>query len=170
MQLPQALGFGAYRLDVHSVPPTDFLRGTCAKTWLKKLAEIERKRCGYIDLAADGIMERSELREKLVAFEETRERAKQELEALRGLQEKLEELERNKESLLESYASMASEALNSLLPDERHRIYRMLRLKVVARMDGGLEVSGALGRNVCTGERTSVRTPRGTCSWPRALK
>ncbi len=141
-----------------------------ARAWLEKLVEVERKRSGYIDLAADGIMDRSELREKLAALEETRETASQELEALRGRREKLEELERDKDALLESYAGVAPKALNTLLPDERHRIYGMLRLKVVAKVDGGLEVSGALGENVCTNERTSARTPRETCSWPRALK
>jgi site-specific DNA recombinase len=137
------------------------------KAWLEKLAEVERKRSGYIDLAADGIMDRGELQEKLAALEETRETSRRELETLRGRQEQLEELERNKDALLESYAGIAPEALNTLLPDERYRIYGMLRLKVVARADGGLEVSGALGENVCTKERTSARTARGTCSWPR---
>lgn len=39
-----------------------------AKAWLDKLAEIDSKRSGYIDLAADGIMDRDELRAKLASF------------------------------------------------------------------------------------------------------
>ena len=34
-----------------------------AKTWHAKLAETERKHDGYLDLAAEGIMGREELRE-----------------------------------------------------------------------------------------------------------
>jgi hypothetical protein len=35
-----------------------------AKVWLDKLAALDRKRSGYIDLAVDGIMDRDELRTK----------------------------------------------------------------------------------------------------------
>src|SRR5215217_5311970 len=46
-----------------------------SKHWLKKLAEIESKRDGYLELAAEGFMRREELRTKLAALEETRETA-----------------------------------------------------------------------------------------------
>jgi hypothetical protein len=35
--------------------------------------------------------------------------------------------------------------LNQLEPEERHRIYKMMGLKVVALLDGGIEVSGIIG-------------------------
>src|SRR5215203_104009 len=35
------------------------------KAWLEKLTEVDRKRSGYHDLAADGLMSRDELRTKL---------------------------------------------------------------------------------------------------------
>ena len=34
-------------------------------------------------------------------------------------------------------------ALESLTPEERHQVYKMLRLKVIANRDGSLEASGA---------------------------
>jgi len=37
------------------------------------------------------------------------------------------------------------EALDSLTPEERHRLYRMLRLKVSIRPDTSLEVSWVFG-------------------------
>ncbi len=40
---------------------------------------------------------------------------------------------------------IAPGALDSLTPEERHLVYKMLRLKVVANLDGSLEVSGAFG-------------------------
>jgi hypothetical protein len=60
-----------------------------ARRWHKKLAKADRKRDGYLDLAADGIMGREELREKLSALEEVRKTAKRELEAIRSREERL---------------------------------------------------------------------------------
>jgi site-specific DNA recombinase len=114
------------------------------RTWLEKLSEIDRKRSRYIDLAADGIMSRDELKAKLARLEETRETAENELKALRTRREKLEELQRDKDTLLEHYTTLAPEALDSLAPEERHQLYRMLRLRIVARLDGTIELTGDL--------------------------
>jgi chromosome segregation ATPase len=113
-----------------------------AKVWTEKLAEVERMRSGYQNLAAKGLKTIDELGEKLQGLEETRQTAERELEVLRSRRERIEELERDKEVLLESYVGMAPEALDSLLPEERHQVYQMLRLKVVAHVDSTLEVSG----------------------------
>ena len=66
----------------------------------------------------------------------------------RTRQEAIEALERDKEALLEHYASIAPEALDSLTPEERHHLYKMLRLEVVVRLDATLEVSGVFGEGV----------------------
>ena len=57
-------------------------------------------------------------------------------------------------SLLDSYAGMAPKALDSLTPDGRHEVYRMLRLEVLAHPDKALDVSGVLEAHttVCGGE------------------
>ena len=59
--------------------------------------------------------------------------------------------------LLEGYAGMVPEALDSLGPEERHRIYKMLRSKVLVYSEARLEVSGALGAGhpVCLCEPSS---------------
>jgi hypothetical protein len=85
-----------------------------------------------------------ELREKLVSLEETRVTAVQELDALSRRQKRVAALERDAEALLDSYAGMVSEALDSLAAEERHEIYRMLRLKVLAHPDKTLDVSGVI--------------------------
>jgi DNA repair exonuclease SbcCD ATPase subunit len=113
-----------------------------AKTWHKKLTEADRKRDGYLDLAAEGIMGREELREKLFTLEEVRKTAKRELEAIRSREERLEALERDKDALLEYYVEMTPEALESLTPEERHRVYGILGLGATITMNGTLEVSG----------------------------
>jgi len=115
-----------------------------AKTWLEKLAEADRMRSGYQDLAAKGLMAYEELGEKLQALEETRNIAHKELESLKHHQEKVEQLERDRDTLLESYAGLVPASLDSLTPEERYHVYKMLRLKAVTNLDGGVEINGAL--------------------------
>jgi len=131
-----------------------------AKAWVEKLAEADRMRAGYQELAAKGLMTLEELGVRLKELEITRRSATHELDAIRQRYERLKELERDRDTLMESYAGAVPEALESLEPEERHRVYEMLRLKVVAHPDGTLEVRGILsgslrvvqenGRVVCT--------------------
>ena len=52
-----------------------------AKVWLDKLVEAERKRSGFQDMAAEGLITFDELREKLASLEESRRVAEEELKA-----------------------------------------------------------------------------------------
>jgi hypothetical protein len=128
------------------------------KVWLEKLAETDQVRSGYQDLAAKGLMTYEELGEKLRGLDETRKMAERELEALRSRRERVEELERDKEALLESYAGMAPEALDSLLPEERHQVYKMLRLKVIAHVDRTLEVTGVFAEGLSVSKLETAST------------
>ena len=112
--------------------------------WLEKLAEAEGMRSGFQDLAAKSLMTHEELETKLERLEETRAVAERELEKLQRKKERVERLEQDTETLLNSYAMMAPEALEALSAEERHRLYRMLRLRVVVNPDRSLEVTGAL--------------------------
>lgn len=127
------------------------------KAWLEQLAEADRKRSGFQDMAAEGLTTFDELRAKLAALEGAREMAKTELEVLDRRREKLDDLEQDKETLMEHYARMAPEALDSLTPEERQRFYTMLRLKVMAEINGDFELSGAFTAvpDVCTTEMAS---------------
>jgi hypothetical protein len=127
------------------------------KAWLQKLSEVDRKRDGFLDLAAEGFLDRDELRAKLAALEETRETAERELRAIRGQSELIENLEREKDAVIENYAGLVPGALEDLSPRERHQVYRMLRLKVVAHSDDNLEVSGAFSKEGL-GHSDSLRT------------
>ena len=115
-----------------------------AKAWIEKLSEADRQRERAQDLAIQGLLGYDELRAKLAALSETRETAQKELEALRGRRERVAGLERDRDALLQSYAAMTPEALDELTPEERHRVYRMLKLKVLIKPDGSLEASGEL--------------------------
>jgi hypothetical protein len=116
--------------------------------WLEKLAEVDAERRRYLKLAARGSMTEAELDAALAELEETRTTAEWELAALHNRQEAIAKLEREKEALLEYYAAIAPEALDSLAPEERHQLYKMLRLEVVVRPDANLEVRGAFGEGL----------------------
>jgi hypothetical protein len=60
----------------------------------------------------------------------------------------LEALELDRDILLENYAAIAPEALDSLIPEERHRLYKMLRTTVIVQPDTTLEVSGVFGEGL----------------------
>ena len=106
---------------------------------------MDRKRSAYQDQQAEGLITLVELRTKLADLEEIRSVALTELEALRSRQEHTERLENDAHVLLEHYAWMVPENLDSLASEERHSVYRMLRLKVVVSADGSVEVTGVFG-------------------------
>jgi hypothetical protein len=72
---------------------------------------------------------------------------------LQRRREHVEDLERDRDAVIESYAGMLSEALDALSGEERRRLYGMLRLEVMPMLDG-LEVTGAL----------SISVPRSTAT------
>jgi hypothetical protein len=111
------------------------------KEWAQRIADTERKRGAYQDQQAAGLMTLDELREKLGALDEVRETARRELAALDDRRERLEELERDRDALIERYAAMVPEALGGLTGEERNTLYRMLRLQVVPTSEG-LALSG----------------------------
>jgi DNA repair exonuclease SbcCD ATPase subunit len=127
----------------------------CAAT----LAEAERKREKYQEMYAADAMTLEELRSRLETLEETRESARGKLAELASRNERLQALERDKELLLDSYATRAPEALDSLGPEERRTVYSMLGLRVDALPDKSLRIRGAFGEEslVCHHDRTSTR-------------
>ena len=116
--------------------------------WLRKVAEADQRRASFQDMAAEGLITFDELRTKLAALEETRQLARRELASLQGQRDRLQELERDKTALLEHYSAMVPEGLDALSPEERHRVYKMLRLKVNVQPSGILEVSGTFGEGL----------------------
>jgi DNA repair exonuclease SbcCD ATPase subunit len=93
-----------------------------------------------------------ELASKLAKLEETRRVAEAELEALDAREERVRELEADRDALLASYAEMVPEALDGLSGEERTRVYRMLQLEVRPDPEG-YEVSGAFCRKRPRGRR-----------------
>jgi site-specific DNA recombinase len=127
------------------------------KTLLSKLTKLNRKRSGFQDMAAEGLITFDELREQLTVLEEAREAVKGELEAAGKRRERVEQFEGDKEALLKHYSLMAHEALDTATSEDRRRVYEMLRLRVVPHPDGTIEAKGEYvgGSNVRTAGTTS---------------
>jgi site-specific DNA recombinase len=114
-----------------------------AEVWAQKIAECDGKRSAYQDQQAAELMTLEELGPKLRELDNTRRTAERELATLRGRRQHVEELEQDRDALLESMVGMVPEALGALTGEEKNRIYRMLRLEVTPSTEG-YEVSGAL--------------------------
>jgi hypothetical protein len=136
------------------------------KLWANKVAEIDRRRRRYQEMAADDLITFDELRARLVELDDRRTTAEQELKALQSRKEHLDELEQDRNMLLDNLTNIAPEALEVLAPEERHQFYKMLRLKVITNLDGSLEVNGAFSDSfgLCKNETPSFSssTPRTT--------
>jgi hypothetical protein len=123
------------------------------------LAEADRKRARYQEMAAADLITFDELRSALAQLDEARKTAERELGALHDRQEYISGLEQDRDALLDSLAEAAPDALDSLTPEERHRVYRMLRLEVIANHDGSLEAAGAFDSELSFCEK-GIERPR----------
>ncbi len=133
-----------------------------AEFWSRKMTEVEVERRGYHRLAVKGHMTDQELAAALSELDEIRETAECELEAARARGEALQRLEQDRDALMESYAGMVGETLEDLAPEERHRIYKLLRLGVRFRPEWPLEITGVfaqVGEEAEMGSSDSKLTP-----------
>ena len=101
-------------------------------------------------MAAEGHITFDELGAKLRELEGQRTTAEEELDSLQLSRARLEDLKRDKEILLKEYAGLVPEELDELTGEERHQVYRMLRIQVFVFPNGDLEVRGVLREAVCT--------------------
>jgi hypothetical protein len=131
-----------------------------ARVFANRIAEVDRMRAAYQDLAADGLMEREELRVKLGFL--SRQRAAEEgLEALEERRSKIRELHLSCEKILARYREVVPEALEEADGKQRRGVYNTLGVTVWvanAQEDPIKIVFGALGgEEVCHEDATSTR-------------
>jgi site-specific DNA recombinase len=113
------------------------------KVWADKVEECDRLRSAYQDQQAAGLMTLDELSSKLEDLETARRRAHSELEALEAREKRAAKLEEDRDALLASMAETMPEDLDNLTPEEKNKVYRILRLEVTPASEG-YQVSGAL--------------------------
>ena len=121
-----------------------------AKVRTKKLAEYTRLRSAYQDQQAAGLMTLQELGAKPEELEGGHREAERELTTLKTHQQRVEELEKDRDALLQSMTEAVPGALDDLDGEEKNRLYQMLRLEVIPSGEG-YEVGGAF----CTSGLTS---------------
>lgn len=127
------------------------------EAWINSVSDGDVKRRRYQEMAAEGLIQFGELRERLAELEEEQEIAEREIRALRDKSERIQEMGRNKDALLERLIEITPRRLDEIGPEERHRIYRMIGLKVTSAKDGALTATGDLaGVDFCNVNSTST--------------
>jgi hypothetical protein len=127
-----------------------------ARMWADNLVEVERKRVRYQEMAASELITFDELRARLLDLDEARQSAERELAIIGTHEERLSELEADRDELLASLMDIAPMALDSLTPEERRRFYKLLGLRVSAYPDRSLEVEFGDGLGVREKETARV--------------
>ena len=68
------------------------------------------------------------------------------LESISLHQQRLEELERDADDLVRQYAAVVPEYLEVIPPEEKHRTYKTLRMKVLVNIEGTVAVGIVFGK------------------------
>ena len=110
------------------------------------------QRSAYQDQQAAGLMTLEELGSKLAKLDETRRIAAAEFATLDAREQRAKELEADRDILLDTYAEIVPEALDSLSGEGRSRVYEMLQLEVRPH-PGGMR---SAGRFVVSGRRANI--------------
>jgi chromosome segregation ATPase len=109
------------------------------KLWAEKLAEADAKRVRFQHAYAEGIIGLDDLKARLAELDDVRTTAEQEIAILEGRLEHIRSLEEDRDAVLADLEVMAPKILDSLDPEERHRFYKMLRLRVRLWPDRSLQ-------------------------------
>jgi predicted nucleic acid-binding Zn-ribbon protein len=132
-----------------------------ARAFTNRIDEVERKRGAYQDLAADGLMEREELRTRLDTLSRQKAAATVRIAALEEHQRKVREIELSREKVLARYRNAVPEALEKTEGTRRRTVYNTLGVTVWAAMtkqDPIRIVFSALGgEEDCRSDATSTR-------------
>jgi hypothetical protein len=139
---PERLRAGLDRMIEQERSSTHGAPGAHTEHWLEEISEANRKRARYQEMAVEGLIDFDELRDHLAALNETRKLAEEKLRALQHRTERLEQLERDRDKLLESYADLMPEAIDALSSEERHQVYRMIGMEAHISCDGSFDLSG----------------------------
>jgi hypothetical protein len=125
---------------------------------VKRLREIEKRRSDLIELAADGLIAREEVRARLAPLDEDLSRLRREADLLVGQVEREKGALRDARMVLRALREAAPEALDELDAAGRREFYRDVELKVMAHQDGSLTMSWLVDLNLGEFGWEDVRT------------
>ncbi len=106
--------------------------------WLEKISEADARHERLLDLRLDRDVTPEQFRARSTELKETRAAAEDRLEAVRSRLSRLRDIERGKDELVSHYASLVPQGLADLPPAERNRVYKTMRLRVLAHRDDTL--------------------------------
>ena len=112
--------------------------------WRTRIFEANEKRRRYQEMAAEGLIDFDELREKLFELDEQKKLAEREIDALQEKEQRLDQMRRDKDDLLNDLVAMTPRLIDELPSEEKLRVYEMLGLRVTSEEDGTLEITGDL--------------------------
>ncbi len=156
------------RFDAHAEAERRRLRMQFApgniESWTEELRRMEQRRSGYIDLGADGIMDRTELKMKLEETDAEIVRLRDHLQSVRTQARDAEALEADLARTREMIESADKDWLNGKATGtDRAEMYRKLKLQAVIDASGQIKLSGVFGERVfCLPEPTGFNVSQPT--------
>jgi hypothetical protein len=111
--------------------------------------ELETQEERLLDLYLENKLDMDRYEKRLAQIEQARKTVEAELARIESRTAQVDRLEHNRDAVLNYYARIVPESLDALEPDERNRVYKMLNLTVRAHGNGSLELTWALGADLC---------------------
>jgi uncharacterized protein YerC len=134
------------------------------KLWAERLTEADAKRVRFQHAYAEGIIGLEDLKARLAELDDIRTTAEREIVALEGRLEHVRSLEQDRDTVLANLEAMAPKVLDCLEPEERHRFYKMLRLRIRLWPDRSMEISGAFPEPLKVGVEVCTQNGSRSCS------
>lgn len=119
-----------------------------AQSIVEQLQKLERRRSGYLDLAADGDMDREILRAKLAEVNERSDGLQKALREAQARQDALRQPEINYAHLNSLLLQMNEIDLGITPMESRPKLYKALQLKAHVDADGQVRLSGVFDPDV----------------------
>jgi site-specific DNA recombinase len=113
----------------------------------EQLRQLEHRRSGYYDLAADGDMSREDLRVKLAEVDRQRHELQKTLRDAQGRRRSIAEAKRQWK-LNEGLLQLVSIHYYCAGPEDRRRIYHALRLRADVDREGAIRLAGIIDPDV----------------------
>ena len=123
--------------------------GEDGKTWLKKRMELEIQKERLLDLYLENKLDMDRYERRLAQLEQARRGVEDDLARIESRTAYIDRLEHNRDAVLNYYSQIVPECLDALEPNVRNRVYKMLNLTVRVHENGSLELTWALGADLC---------------------
>lgn len=114
--------------------------------WLKKLSELRVQEERLLDFYLEGKLDLDRYEARISQIKRSRKTVEEKLLHIKNRTAHIERLEHDRDALLSHYVHIAAMRLDELEPEERNRVYKMLRLTVFAHGNGVSRLSGRSAR------------------------